>query len=504
MTQEEETKIYLIDPTELKPNPVNVDVYGEEEVDLVLVGSIKELGQLDPIVITADKTIISGHRRWVALLALKDSGIKAKCLYKHFETKLEEKEAIIECNRQREKSWIQTYNEVNLLKEIFAEKAELRRLANLKQNTTKDTEPPNSASREESGSTRDYVEKMSGVKHDKFSKIQKIVEEAKSGNEVAAELLIKGNSSQITPDAAIKTLEISKIANSDSPVAEKAKVMLDQVRRVDITPNKGWQQIKAEMKENKEKTEAQARKTTKIPQGIFNIILSDTYPVADIIQKRIPYDEDSVLFLWSSASSLITSLKLMEHWGFTYKSCTVLDKGSSTDMLLFCTHGTGISPISKIPNIIREKKRDCIYDLIEKMFPSQRYLEMFKENTRKGWNIGHEVEPEPQPPRNEHGAFIALPDHMNMLVYKIRPRHMFQNEDNEYKWLQCEIKVYDKILNCSISLGDLVNDFVFVLPNVENLIIDFNEVFKTMTPIVSYRPVDNEYLAFTRSFPSEE
>ena len=208
MTQEEETKIYLIDPTELKPNPVNVDVYGEEEVDLVLVGSIKELGQLDPIVITADKTIISGHRRWVALLALKDSGIKAKCLYKHFETKLEEKEAIIECNRQREKSWIQTYNEVNLLKEIFAEKAELRRLANLKQNTTKDTEPPNSASREESGSTRDYVEKMSGVKHDKFSKIQKIVEEAKSGNEVAAELLIKGNSSQITPDAAIKTLEI--------------------------------------------------------------------------------------------------------------------------------------------------------------------------------------------------------------------------------------------------------------------------------------------------------
>jgi hypothetical protein len=153
---ESETQIFLIDPRELHPNPVNVDIYGEEEVDLELVDSIRELGQLDPIVITYDKIIISGHRRWLALLALKDSGIKAKCLYKHFKTKLEEKEAIIECNRQREKTWIQICNEVDLLTEIYAEKADKRRLANLKQNTT---ESPNSASREESGSTRDYIEK---------------------------------------------------------------------------------------------------------------------------------------------------------------------------------------------------------------------------------------------------------------------------------------------------------------------------------------------------------
>jgi ParB-like nuclease domain len=389
-----ETEIQLIDPTELKPNPVNVSVYGEEEVDQELVDSIRELGQLDPIVISDDKVIISGHRRWLALMALKDLGIKAKCLYKHFKTKLDEKEAIIECNRQREKTWTQICNEAELLKEIYAERAEQRRLDNLKQNANKDTEEPNSASRSESGSTRDYLEKKTGVKRDRLSKIQKIVEKAKSGDEVAAELVKKGNSGQITPDAASKTLDISDAADSDSPVAEKAKVILDQVVRGDITANKGKQLIK----EQKEQVEVQAVKTAKIPQGKFNVILSDTYPYADIAHKRIPVDEDAVLFLWSSASSLPESLELMVRWGFEYKSMAILDKGitgsgslvlaSSYDVLLVGTRGTGVLPASKLPGVIHEKKRDCIYELIEKMYPDQKYCELFIDNHMAGWNVG--------------------------------------------------------------------------------------------------------------------
>jgi N6-adenosine-specific RNA methylase IME4 len=401
-----ETEIRLIDPLELHPNPVNVDIYGNEEVDQELVESIKELGQLDPIVITVDKIIISGHRRWLALkeLRIKDLGIKAKCLYKHFKTKLDEKEAIIECNRQREKSWMQTCNEVALLKEIYAERAELRRLANLKQNANKDTEPPNSASREESGSTRDYIEKKSGVKHDKLSKMNIIITKVKAGDEIAAELEKKGKAGLITVDAAVKTLEIDEIAKSDSPVAGKARVMCDQVRRGDITPNKGWQQIKAEMKAEKEKTEAQAVKKAKIPSGVFNILLSETYPIADISNKKIPADEDSILFLWLSASSLPESLDLMKFWGYEYKSCAVLDKenkgsGSlfltSHDLLLVGICGTGIEPVTKVSSVIHGKKHDCIYDIIEQMFPGQKYLELFKENKRDDWNVGH-VEEAPQ------------------------------------------------------------------------------------------------------------
>jgi N6-adenosine-specific RNA methylase IME4 len=407
---QEETEIRIIDPLELKPNPVNVDIYGEEEVDLELVDSIRELGQLDPIVITDGNIIISGHRRWLALIALKDLGIKAKCLYKHFKTELDRNEAIIECNRQREKTWMQTCNEVELLKEIYAERAEQRRLANLKQNANKDTEEPNSASRSESGSTRDYIEKKSGVKHDKLSKMNIIITKVKAGDEIACELEKKGKAGLITVDAAVKTLEIDEIAKSDSPVAGKAKVVRDQIRRGDITPNKGWQQINAEIKAEKKKVEVQAVKTAKIPQGKFNVIVSDTYPLADIINKRIPKDEDSVLFLWSTANSLPDSLDLMGKWGFEYKSMVVLDKGItgsgslvlvSYDVLLVGTRGTGVLPASKLQGVIHEKKRDCIFELIEKMFPDQKYLELFKENKREGWNIGQVEEAPQQQPQTE-------------------------------------------------------------------------------------------------------
>jgi hypothetical protein len=67
------------------------------------------------------------------------------------------------------------------LEKIYAERAEQRRLANLKQNANKDTEEPNSASRSESGSTRDNLEKKTGVKRDRYSKIKKIMEKAKAG-----------------------------------------------------------------------------------------------------------------------------------------------------------------------------------------------------------------------------------------------------------------------------------------------------------------------------------
>jgi ParB-like chromosome segregation protein Spo0J/N6-adenosine-specific RNA methylase IME4 len=409
-------EIKFIDPNELKPNPLNIAIYGEEEVDPELVASIDEQGQLDPLVITYDNVIISGHRRW---LALKVLGKPAACLTITFNDDLEMNEALIEFNRQREKTWTQIYNEADLLEKIYAERAEQRRLANLKQNANKDTEEPNSASRSESGSTRDNLEKKTGVKRDRYSKIKKIMEKAKSGDEVATELVKKGNSGQITVDAASKILTISEIACSDSPVAEKAKVVLDQVVRGDITSNKGKQLIK----EQKEQVEVQAVKTAKIPHGIFNIILSDTYPIADIAHKRITVDEDAVFFLWSSASSLPESLDLMKFWGYEYKSMIILDKGitgsgslvlTSFDVLLIGIRGTGVLPACKLPGVIHEKKRDCIYELIEKMYPDQKYLELFKDNKRDEWNVGQvevpqQKEPEPSQESNDTEQVLDKP-----------------------------------------------------------------------------------------------
>lgn len=52
----------------LKPHPLNAEIYGEP--DKKLVEDIKKNGLLTPIVINSKNIIISGHRRWKAMLAL--------------------------------------------------------------------------------------------------------------------------------------------------------------------------------------------------------------------------------------------------------------------------------------------------------------------------------------------------------------------------------------------------------------------------------------------------
>ena len=49
--------------------PVNSEIYRESDV-LDLVNSISEVGLLQPLVVTTDRTIISGHRRFSAIRSL--------------------------------------------------------------------------------------------------------------------------------------------------------------------------------------------------------------------------------------------------------------------------------------------------------------------------------------------------------------------------------------------------------------------------------------------------
>jgi len=215
-----------------------------------------------------------------------------------------------------------------VLKIIYDERAKLRQLATLKQNAG-NTDMLKSAERNDSGAVRDIMSKKTGVKRDKLVKIRILGEKAESGDEVAKQVLKKADSGEITINTAVNTLKLNDIAKSEAPEAEIAKVLVDEVGRGKITPTKAFQHLKSEQNSHKEKAEVQAAKTAKIPQGIFNVILANPpYPFEEIMHKRIPNDDDdSVLFLWSTAHLLPESLELMEFWGFEYKSMAVLDKG---------------------------------------------------------------------------------------------------------------------------------------------------------------------------------
>jgi len=119
-------------------------------------------------------------------------------------------------------------------------------------------------------------------------------------------------------------------------------------------------------------------------------------------------DTPAHLYLWCPNALLPWGLRVIEAWGFTYKTNLVWYKvrkdggpdrrgvgfyyRNVTELLLFGTRGhlRTFKPARRIPNIIISGKRehsrkpDELYRLIERCSPSPR-LELFARHPRLGW-----------------------------------------------------------------------------------------------------------------------
>lgn len=116
----------------LKPHPLHEEIYGDG-ADEALIESIAQRGVLVPLLIKADGTIISGHRRWDAAkkLGLEELSVEIK----DFADELAEREAVIHSNRNRKKTFSQMMREAEKLEEFETERAKRAQLAHLKQGT---------------------------------------------------------------------------------------------------------------------------------------------------------------------------------------------------------------------------------------------------------------------------------------------------------------------------------------------------------------------------------
>ena len=117
---------------------------------------------------------------------------------------------------------------------------------------------------------------------------------------------------------------------------------------------------------------------------------------------------ESHLYLWIPNALIAEGLKVMQHWGFKYKTNLVWYKirkdggpdgrgvgfyfRNVTELILFGIRGRmrtlqpGRTQVNLIPKRKREhsRKPDEIYDLIEECSPGP-YLELFARHSRKGW-----------------------------------------------------------------------------------------------------------------------
>ena len=97
----------------IKPSPINEDIYSTTDLsDLEL--SLRDIGQLEPIVINPKGDIISGHRRYFSMMRLG---------WKECRVRVEEYEnetiALIQYNNHRVKSISDIHNEFRILEKEY-------------------------------------------------------------------------------------------------------------------------------------------------------------------------------------------------------------------------------------------------------------------------------------------------------------------------------------------------------------------------------------------------
>lgn len=395
-----------LNPELLKPNPINIQVYGEEEIDCRLVESIKIVGQLEAIVVTEDKDeagtyiIISGHRRRRALHYLK---LQADCILVEFADDLEMRAAIIDYNKQRKKLASQIVNEANLLRSIYAEQAVGIRKANLAQNADVLNSSHRDKDDDEDGRTRDRVARAVGMGWQKLERVTKIKAKADEGDEKAKILMKKLDDEEISTNGAYALFEIIQIANSDDRLSNDAVRLLEKAQKGEMSENMAFNQLN----NIKKKRDIQPRKTDDRYRVVNEAERHNTIVFADLTKSH-PLLEDikrldtsissySVLCLLTTTSLLKQSLDIMGWWGFEYQAMCIWDKeikksnkwfaGSHEVLLLSLGKQCDTLDIGKqFPGIIKDKKgHECVYEMLRQMFPDQRYMELFSTKEHEGW-----------------------------------------------------------------------------------------------------------------------
>lgn len=113
--------------------------------------------------------------------------------------------------------------------------------------------------------------------------------------------------------------------------------------------------------------------------------------------------DDAVLFLWATSPKLAEAMRVVESWGFVYRTCLVWDKErigmgyyarQQHELLLVATkgHPPAPAPDARPASVVRVRRPEEhsakppeFYEIIERMYPALPKLELFCRSPRKGW-----------------------------------------------------------------------------------------------------------------------
>ena len=177
---------------ELHPHPRNDTVYGDRSSP-DLVASVRTHGVLNPLLITADGVIISGHRRWDAA---RIAGLATvPVVVSPLTDDLDILAAMIESNRQRQRTNEQLAREAKELLDIETERAKRRQATSGPGAYGAKPLVVNSSQAVDTGKARQKAGEQLGIGGQKVDKLVKVIEAADTlradGNDEAADDLVK-------------------------------------------------------------------------------------------------------------------------------------------------------------------------------------------------------------------------------------------------------------------------------------------------------------------------
>jgi ParB/RepB/Spo0J family partition protein len=223
-THENLSVVTHVDPLQLKPHPCNSSIYGEDEDVTELVNLIRETGWVKPLVVNNREIIISGHRRWKAILKLGWKTVPVEV--REFPDEIAELQALLLENANRFKTVEHKVREASAWKNIEKEKAKKRQLA-AQNNHAGRAVPENFPELlKEKGETRDRLAKLVGLGSGRnYSKAARVVdaidEQTSSGNLETAQALRSVLNGQ-SVDAAAKLLKRISPNSDRTPLPPKS------------------------------------------------------------------------------------------------------------------------------------------------------------------------------------------------------------------------------------------------------------------------------------------
>lgn len=372
-----------------------------------LANSIKEIGLLNPISISQDKKLIAGLHRVKAFQLLGRTEIP--CCILNFNNSLHEELAEIDENLIR--------NEL-----FYTDKADqTKRRKAIYEILYPETK--------NGGDRKSKKIRMQTLHSDRPSFVEDTAKKTGRSKRAVYELIqiaenVIPEAKQILKEKDMPKTEALALARKKP---EEQKAIVEK-----LSSGKSKNVTQAILSINQDKP----REIKSLPVEIFDIIYADppwkyeycknddksvefhypTMSLEEIKAMKIPSAENAVLLLWVTSPKLEEGLQVLNSWGFKYRSSMIWDKSgiekglnwigmgywfrNQHELLLIGVKGQFSPPKEEVrfQSIYREKstehskKPEFIYEMIEKMLPGHKYLELFARNKRSGWEAwGNEV-----------------------------------------------------------------------------------------------------------------